>query len=82
LKLKVNQNHTKGNLNKDFDDILIMPKKSIIPKKNLKILKAFREFFAYKSISKKEIDLGLFKSNIVKTFLTCYDCPDINSDLS
>ena len=59
-----------------------MPKRSIIPKKNLPILRAFREFFAYKSISKKEIDLSLVKSNLVKTFMICYDCPDIISDLS
>ncbi|KAL4486335.1 hypothetical protein ABPG72_007121 [Tetrahymena utriculariae] len=73
IKININTNITnKSQLN----DLAIMPDMILMRRSNLPYFAIYREYFGFRSICKKEIDINLACDHIFKTFSKVVDCPD------
>lgn len=73
---------TKVDNRQTLSDIAIMPEIIILRKNCLPFYSIYREYFGFRSICKKEIDVDLPCDPIFKTFLKSIDCPDTHGALS
>lgn len=65
-----------------LSDLAVMPENIVIKKVSLPLCTTFREYFGFKSINKKGIDLNLGTDPTIKTFSKIVDCYDTLSALS
>lgn len=61
---------------KVLEDLSIFPNRVIICKNSVPFLKSFREYFGFRSICLKEIDITLPNDQIIKYLLRIIDQPD------
>jgi hypothetical protein len=68
-----------------FDDkvpyLAALPEKSVVNRKALHLLWAFREYFAFRAADQKRCNPDFCNHFIVRTFLLCLDVPDVYEQL-
>lgn len=55
---------------------MVLPNRILLPKWAIHFWKAYREFFAYKTVCKGDIELTLASDIKIKALLNIIDCPD------
>ena len=69
-------------MNSAISAMLVMPNRALLPKWAIYFWKAFREYFAYKTVCKGDIELTLASDIKIKALLNLIDCPDTHQQIA